>query len=300
MAVKLYPECRVVFKDGLRVTQEFGVNKDYYDDFGLAGHEGLDATPLPGQDKTIYTLPFKSKVVKDIDMADKGGAYGIHNTIWYPEIGEAWMYCHLNSNFVFINQELAPSTAIGIMGATGNTNGAHVHINRFKVDANGVRLNKDNGFLGGIDPLPFLLSLSNGNTMPNMYTMPSGKQIDLTNVESMKVVANVYDEVMNLQLYVKKTDVTKQVEDQVKEKTKTLQDRVTQLEKELRERPTIEKPVEVIKEVVVTVPVEVIKEVPKEVIVEKEVIKEVQVPADNLGGLQLISLALKAIVERRW
>ena len=53
---------------------------------------------------------------------------------------------------------------------------------------------------------------------------------------------------------------------------------------------TIEKPVEIIKEV----PVEVIKEV----IIEKEV--EKLVTADNIGALQLITLALKAMLRGSW
>lgn len=49
-------------------------------------------------------------------------------------------------------------------------------------------------------------------SMPStMYTMPSGKQVDLANTESMKVVSNVYDEVVNLQLYVKKTEVDSKI-----------------------------------------------------------------------------------------
>jgi hypothetical protein len=42
--------------------------------------------------------------------------------------------------------------------------------------------------------------------MANMFTMKSGKQVDLANPDSMKVVAQVYDDVINLNLYVKKVD----------------------------------------------------------------------------------------------
>lgn len=48
---------------------------------------------------------------------------------------------------------------------------------------------------------------SESNNMSNMYKMPSGKEVDLSNVESMKVVSNVYDEVINLRLYTKKSEV---------------------------------------------------------------------------------------------
>lgn len=131
------------------------MNKAYYSKFGLQGHEGLDLIPT-GADWSVYSLPYKGQVVRDIDMESKGGAYGVHTTVFYPDIKEAWMYCHLKSNSVYEGQELDPSTYLGQMGDTGNTFGAHLHVNRFKVDSRGYRLNKDNGFLGGIDPLPFL------------------------------------------------------------------------------------------------------------------------------------------------
>ncbi len=149
-----------VFNSPLKVTQTFGNKliidgKEYYPQFGLLGHEGLDCVPQ-STDWTVHTLPYPGIVVKDIDIPGK--IYGIQNTIWYPEIEEAWMYCHLASNRVFIDQKLPPVIPLGVMGGTGNVMGSHLHINRFKVDARGYRLNKDNGYLGGIDPLPLLLS----------------------------------------------------------------------------------------------------------------------------------------------
>ncbi len=285
---ELYPSCKVIFKSGLRVTQIFGINGDYYGQFGLIGHEGLDATPIDSTDKVIHSLPYKGQVVKDIDMADKGGAYGITNTVWYPSIGEAWQFCHMTENFIAIGQELVESAEIGIMGATGNTNGAHVHINRFKVDANGIRLNKDNGYLGGVDPLAFLLQLG-GIMPPTMYTMKSGKQVDLSNLESNKVLADVFDEVINQGLWVKKSDVDAKIAAAL-----------LPLQEELKNRPVVEVIKEVAVEKIVEKVVEVIKEVPKEVIKEVTVVKEVSVPAEELGALALISAALKRVIEGRW
>lgn len=144
-----------VFNSPFKVTQKFGVNPYIYKKYGLKGHEGLDLIPTTS-DWAVYSLPFKSIIVKDIDMKKKGGHYGIFTTAWYPDISEAWMYCHFSSNNTYKGQELPPTFKLGQMGATGNTTGAHVHINRFKVDERGYRLNKNNGYLGGIDPLPFL------------------------------------------------------------------------------------------------------------------------------------------------
>jgi hypothetical protein len=45
-----------------------------------------------------------------------------------------------------------------------------------------------------------------GNGMADMYTMKSGKQVDLANRDSNKVLADVYDEVMNQGVYMKKVE----------------------------------------------------------------------------------------------
>ncbi len=144
-----------VFNSPFKVTQKFGINPQIYKKWNLDGHEGLDIIPTTS-DWSVHSLPYKGVCVKDIDMKEKGGNYGIFTTIWYPDIEEAWTYCHLSSNSTYVDQEILPSSKIGQMGATGNTTGAHLHLNRFKVDGRGYRLNRNNGFLGGIDPLPFL------------------------------------------------------------------------------------------------------------------------------------------------
>jgi hypothetical protein len=145
-----------IFNSPFRVTQKFGARPEYYKQFGLMGHEGLDIVPT-GSDWTIFSMPYKGIVVKDVDMGDKGGAYGIHNTIWYPDIKKAFEYCHLASNRIYLDQEISPTSPIGIMGGTGNVTGPHLHLNMFEVDERGYRQNKNNGYLGGIDPLPFLM-----------------------------------------------------------------------------------------------------------------------------------------------
>lgn len=185
-----------VFNSEFVVTQGFGLRPEYYGQFGLLGHEGLDGIPKNVNDKRFYSLPFKGKVIKDFDMASKGGAYGINCTVWYPEIKEAWQYCHASVNYVGIDQELPPTTYLGDFGATGNTQGAHLHINRFEVDDNGIRLNKNNGYLGGIDPLPFLQGMVQG-----MVTLPQ-KELD----EIIKARDNHWNELQEL----KKTTVSKE------------------------------------------------------------------------------------------
>ena len=138
-----------LFRSKHRITQEFGVNKEYYSKFGLIGHEGIDVVPT-GTDWTVYAL-LDGVVVKDEDNA-RSGAYGIYCTIWSPQVSEALQYAHMEFNLVEPGMQVKKGQAIGKMGSTGNSTGPHVHLNRFKTDENGVRLNRDNGYLGGIDP----------------------------------------------------------------------------------------------------------------------------------------------------
>lgn len=147
---------RKVFNSPFKITQEFGNNPAYYGQFGLKGHEGIDLIPTTS-DWAVFCLA-DGVVVTDDDIAGdpRTDAYGKFVTIWHPSIKKATMYCHLAENYVSLNQQLKEGQALGKMGATGNSTGPHLHLNLFDVDDNGVRLNRNNGYLGGINPKPFL------------------------------------------------------------------------------------------------------------------------------------------------
>lgn len=145
---------RKLFRSTFRITQEFGVNADYYKKFGLKYHEGIDLVPT-GTVWDVLALE-DGVVVKDQDDPIQGKAYGNYLTIWHNKINKATQYCHLKENYVKLGDIVKVGDKIGLMGRTGNVTGAHVHLNLFQTDDNGIRLNKDNGTLGGIDPLPFL------------------------------------------------------------------------------------------------------------------------------------------------
>lgn len=146
------------FKTGNRITQKYKNNPTYYAQFGLKGHEGIDLVPLNGS-WDIFCIE-GGEIIKDIDDPRGGGAYGNHIVIWNKANKRAWYYCHMASNQVSNKQTIRRGDKIGVMGATGNTKGAHLHLNLCETDENGVRLNKDNGYLGFIDPLPVLEELN--------------------------------------------------------------------------------------------------------------------------------------------
>lgn len=144
---------RQLFNSQWKLTQGFGERPEYYGQFGLKGHEGADLIPSDG-DWTVKCLA-DGVIIKDEDNA-RSGAYGVNVTVWHPQLKKATQYCHLEYNQVFINQVVKMGEPLGKMGTTGNSSGPHVHLNVFDVDENGIRLNRDNGYLGGTDPLPFL------------------------------------------------------------------------------------------------------------------------------------------------
>jgi hypothetical protein len=144
---------RSLFRSKHKITQDFGVNPDYYKRFGLKAHEGLDLIPT-GTVWDVLCLA-DGVVVKDEDNA-LSGAYGRNVTVWHPKLNKATQYCHLQENYVSLGTVVSEGDKLGLMGKTGNTSGAHVHLNLFETDASGIRQNRDNGFLGGVDPIPFL------------------------------------------------------------------------------------------------------------------------------------------------
>lgn len=147
---------RSPFRSKYKITQPFGVNADYYKKFGLAGHEGIDLIPTG----TVWEVASLTDgvVVNETDDP-RSGAYGIWLTVWSPNLHKAFQYCHLRENYVSAGDKVSAGTKLGIMGNTGNSTGPHLHLNVFEVDGNGVRLNRNNGYNGGIDPLPVLESL---------------------------------------------------------------------------------------------------------------------------------------------
>ena len=147
---------RSVFNSKYKITQEFGVNKDYYQKFGLEGHEGIDLIPT-GSVWDVLALEDGIVVLDDDQVGSVGSdPYGKVVTLWHSSISRATMYAHLKENYVSNGQQVKRGDKIGLMGATGNVTGAHLHLNLFVTDSSGIRQNRNNGFLGGINPKPFL------------------------------------------------------------------------------------------------------------------------------------------------
>lgn len=145
---------QVPFVPGAIVTQRFGENPDRYRPFGLKGHEGIDFVPQ-GEDKKVYAV--ESGIVwRDVDDPVQGKAYGNNVVVFCAWSRRLWYYAHLAENYVQKGDRVLRGQALGLMGATGNTTGPHLHLGLRLTDANGNPLNTGNGFLGFVDPVPVL------------------------------------------------------------------------------------------------------------------------------------------------
>lgn len=133
---------RVPFNGSYPITQGFGVNRAAYVQFGLNGHNGID-----------YGLPCGTPVVAAIDgnvwHGYDAGGYGYYVTVTGG--GVETTYAHLSSISVNQGVSVTAGQQIGRSGTTGNSSGCHLHF--------GVRplpLSKGNGYLGYVDPAPYL------------------------------------------------------------------------------------------------------------------------------------------------
>lgn len=127
-------------------TQGFGENPENYKQYNLAGHEGVDYSTKG--DRTIYS-PERGIVERDYDKPC--GAYGNYVVIYYPDSKLIVYFAHLKENFVEIGDVVERGDIIGIMGNTGNSTGAHLHISGKKINEKKEILNLDNGYKGFVD-----------------------------------------------------------------------------------------------------------------------------------------------------
>lgn len=108
-----------------RVTQQWGANPEYYDQFGLPGHEGVDmAAPL----RSAILCVAPGKVVRVHHNPDDHN-YGKHVYVLHED-GELTGYCHLDDIYVTMDQQVDARTMLGVSGSTGNSTGPHLHFLR--------------------------------------------------------------------------------------------------------------------------------------------------------------------------
>lgn len=142
------PRLSYPFSGTYDISYGFGERSDdttirkQYAAWGLAGHAGVD-----------FALPAGTDVVAIADgnviQAGENGYFGLSVMIHH-----AWgdsLYAHLQKTNVRVGQPVSKGAVIGCSGETGFVTGPHLHLG-IKPD----RCNKDNGYAGYIDPMPYL------------------------------------------------------------------------------------------------------------------------------------------------
>ena len=107
-----------------RITQVYGARPEYYAQFGLPGHEGIDYGGSDGA--PIYAAA--DGVVKLIAKDDGKHPYGNHMRITH-EGGYESVYAHLRGFVAGLvkGDKVTVGQQIGYMGSTGNSTGTHLH-----------------------------------------------------------------------------------------------------------------------------------------------------------------------------
>ncbi len=104
------------------ITQHYGMNKDYYHQFGLDGHEGIDFRAPHGSNifacaaGTVYRVE-----------ATPVGNYGCQVRIDHHN-GYKTIYAHLLRPTVSAGDTVRMGQVIGLADNTGNSRGDHLHL----------------------------------------------------------------------------------------------------------------------------------------------------------------------------
>lgn len=146
----------VVWDGDWTITQEFGVNADYYGPlFGLwAGHNGLDVGCPVG---TVLRAP-EGGTVTEVSNDPQG--YGL--TLYVTGLsGRGYRYGHCSRIDMRQGDQVTAGQQLSLSGNTGNSSGPHLHF--------GVRpVSPDygNGASGYINPRPILKQLEEEQVSP--------------------------------------------------------------------------------------------------------------------------------------
>jgi murein DD-endopeptidase MepM/ murein hydrolase activator NlpD len=149
------------FLHGMKITQQFG-NKDvyemknYYNRFGMDGHNGIDVVPERSGDDWIF-CPWASEFV----AAGWDDGFGNYIVLYDSQANIKSLYAHLKEIWIldYKKGDRVPfGLKLGRMGSTGNSFGDHLHYQIKQLDDKGNILNYNNGYFGAIDPINYLIN----------------------------------------------------------------------------------------------------------------------------------------------
>jgi hypothetical protein len=143
-----------------KVTQWYGERPEYYAQFGLRGHNGIDYSAVVG-------TPVKAVADGYISWVDNDPpGYGRYVRIWHPALRVFSFYGHLSEPKVVKGDTVKQGDIIGLSGDTGNSTGPHLHYEIRVADAAGHYLAVEGMKNGAIDPVSFAAGLDRGAAEP--------------------------------------------------------------------------------------------------------------------------------------
>jgi len=131
--------------------------EDLYSTLNLIGHNGIDFNLYRGE--AVYHSGDWDGIVKT--EIDSNGGIGITITSETAQLNGNRVrlrYWHLLkvAPDIYDGKKISVGTLIGYGDSTGLSSGDHLHFDLKEVSETGTTLNKANGYLGAIDPLPYL------------------------------------------------------------------------------------------------------------------------------------------------
>jgi murein DD-endopeptidase MepM/ murein hydrolase activator NlpD len=131
-------------------TQKFGQRPEFYNKFGLPGHEGVDLRAPNGTN--IYACAEGVVVLAGWRKAGHPYGYSIRLRHKCSDGEYETIYAHLQegSARVHVGEVVTAGQLIGLADSTGNSSAAHLHLSLKKIGA------KNGGYGELIDPEPFL------------------------------------------------------------------------------------------------------------------------------------------------
>lgn len=128
--------------------------KDFYAQFGIKGHNGVDSRQKEGNH--VYSET-NGTVVASYSAA-QGGTAGSYIVVRTTIRRDQWRYLHLSKRSVKVGQRVKRGQLLGLAGKTGASNGVvHLHFDWKPRNADLM-----NGYHGYEDPLKFLKKYADG------------------------------------------------------------------------------------------------------------------------------------------
>jgi len=107
---------------GAVITQNFYEESDAYEQYGFRAHNGTDLGGRP------LRTPVRSMASGIVAFADFDAGYGHYVRMDYRDLDAYVMYCHLDEPGATAGTRLQAGDMVGLLGSSGNSTGAHLHL----------------------------------------------------------------------------------------------------------------------------------------------------------------------------